>query len=158
MTGTQEFGQKVKQADSLNHKQQNLYILGIPEPLFEFYVSLQSVQGLDWSPTHSTILVDIRGSCIEIWDMQRKVYSPQSVTENPQGARNTVVQFTRSGKSLIVGDIDGNVHVYSLQDMPFPAFFQENLLFESLYRGLITQPALLNKLKKIRWQPYQDGH
>lgn len=129
-----------------------ILILGIPEPLIDFYIMMQTVQGLDWSPTHSTILVTIQGSHIYIWDLQRKVYSPQSFTRSHTQARNTVVRFTSTGKSLIVGDVEGNVNVYSLEDMPFPAFFQEHLLFESIYRALITNPVLLDKAKHLQKQ------
>lgn len=111
---------------------------------------MQSVQGLDWSPTHSTILVTIQGSDIHVWDLQRKVYCPQSFTKSPTQQRNTVVQFTESGRCLIVGDVDGNVNVFALEDMPFPAYYQENLLFDSVYRALITNPSLLNKVKILR--------
>lgn len=111
---------------------------------------MQSVQGLDWSPTHSTILVTIQGKSIQVWDLQRKVYCPQSITMSHTSSTNTVVQFTKSGRALIVGDVDGNVNVYSLEDMPFPAFFQENLLFESIFRALITNPTLLDKVKHLR--------
>lgn len=125
---------------------------GISEPLLDFYVMMQSVQGLDWSPTHSTILVTIQGNDIHVWDLQRKVYCPQSVTKSPTQSRNTVVQFTESGKSLVVGDVNGNVNVFAFEDMPFPAYFQENLLFDSLYRALITNPSLLNKVRLLRKQ------
>lgn len=131
-------------------------ISGIVEPLLDFYVMMQSVQGLDWSPTHSTILVTIQGSHIQVWDLQRKVYGPQSITKSPTDSRNTVVQFTESGNSLIVGDVNGNVNVYSLEDMPFPAFFQENLLYESISRALITDPTLLSKVKKLRRQIFSE--
>lgn len=113
---------------------------------------MQSVQGLDWSPTHSTILVTIQGSHIYVWDLQRKVYCPQSKTKSPTQARNTVVQFTASGNSLIVGDVEGNVNVFSLEDMPFPAFFQENLLFDSIFNALITNQTLLDKVKHLKKQ------
>ncbi|KAG5897481.1 hypothetical protein JTB14_031106 [Gonioctena quinquepunctata] len=129
---------------------------GISEPILEFFQTMQSIQGMDWSPTHSTILVTIRGQMIEIWDIQRKVYGPQSITSSPTGSRNTVVQFTDNGSCLIVGDVDGNVHVFSLEDMPFPAFFQENLMFESMYRALITNPNLTEKATVVRNAPQQD--
>lgn len=111
---------------------------------------MQSVQGLDWSPTHSTILVTIQGNQIQVWDLQRKVYCPQSTTTSVTDARNTVIQFTESGRSLIVGDVNGNINVYSLEDMPFPPFFQENLLFESIHKALITNPDLRTQLEKLR--------
>ncbi|CAG9854716.1 unnamed protein product [Phyllotreta striolata] len=122
---------------------------GIPEPILTIG-GMQSVEGLDWSPTHSTMVVVIRSSNIEIWDVQRKVYEAQSITASPTGSRNTVVQFTESGRCLIVGDTDGNVHFFSLEDMPFVPFFQENLLSDSLARVLITNPQVLASLKKLR--------
>lgn len=133
-------------------------LLGISEPLFNFYVMMQSVQGLDWSPTHSTILVTIQGNSIKVWDLQRKVYSPQSITISHTNSRNTVVQFTESGRALIVGDINGNINVYSLENMPFPAFFQENLLFESIFKALITKPALLAKVKHLRQESMAESN
>lgn len=126
------------------------YAVEIFQPLLELHTKMQSVQGLDWSPTHSTILVTILGQNILIWDFQRKVYEPQSITRSPTGTKNTMVQFIDSGRCLVVGDIDGNVHVFSLEDMPFPAFFQQNLLFESLIRALTTNPKMLYKLKVLR--------
>ncbi|CAH1156209.1 unnamed protein product [Phaedon cochleariae] len=123
---------------------------GISEPVLEFSLAMKSVEGFDWSPSHSTVIVTIQGTAIQIWDLQRKAYAPQSITESPTGSRNSVVQFTDSGRCLIVGDVDGYVHVFSLEDMPFPAFFQENLLFESIAKALVTNVDLLNKVKKLR--------
>ncbi|ENN80709.1 hypothetical protein YQE_02877, partial [Dendroctonus ponderosae] len=123
---------------------------GISEPLHELFVTMMSVQAMDWSPTHSTILASIYGKTILLWDFQRKVWKPQSETQSPTGSRNTIVQFIESGRCLIVGDIDGNVHVFALEDMPFPAFFQENLLFDALEKSLTTNVALMEKLKKLR--------
>ncbi|CAG9829255.1 unnamed protein product [Diabrotica balteata] len=122
---------------------------GIAEPILSF-AAMQTVQGLDWSPTHSTILVTIRAQFIEVWDLQRKVYEPQSITSLPCNERCTVVQFTESGRCLVVGDVNGHVHVFSFEDMPFEPFFQENLLFDSLSRALITEPQLLSNIKKLR--------
>ncbi|XP_057652080.1 dynein axonemal intermediate chain 4-like isoform X2 [Diorhabda carinulata] len=128
---------------------------GMAEPILSF-AGLQSVQGLDWSPTHSTILVTIRAQYIEVWDLQRKVYEPQSITRLPSNARCTTVQFTETGRCLVVGDVDGNVHVFCLEDMPFEPFFQENLLFESLSRALVTEPYLLANIKKLRRMAHDE--
>lgn len=113
-------------------------------------MTMMSVQAMAWSPTHSTILATIYGKTILLWDFQRKVWKPQSETQSPTGTRNTIVQFIDSGRCLVVGDIDGNVHVFSLEDMPFPAFFQENLLFLALERSLTTNPTLMDKVTKLR--------
>ncbi|KAL1508970.1 hypothetical protein ABEB36_003782 [Hypothenemus hampei] len=123
---------------------------GIADPLHELYVTMMSVQSMDWSPTHSTILATVFGKTILLWDFQRKIWKPQSETQSPSGATNTVVEFTKSGRCLVVGDVNGNVHVFALEDMPFPAFFQENLLFDALERSLATNIPLKDKIKKLR--------
>lgn len=123
---------------------------GISEPLLELYQNMESIAGIDWSPVHSTILVSVTGKNIVLWDLQRKVYEPQSVTVSPANAKCTCIQFVESGRCLVVGDIKGNVQVLSVENMPFPSFFQENLLFESLEKALITKPDLIYKLNKIR--------
>lgn len=110
---------------------------------------MQSVQGADWSPTHSTVIANICGGDVYLWDLQRKAYLPQSITHSPTNSRNTVVQFNESGRCLVVGDIDGNVHLFSLEDMPLPAFFQENLLEQSILKALVTKPHLIKKLNKL---------
>lgn len=109
---------------------------------------MQTTEGADWSPSNSTIIATIGGKEIYIWDLQRKAYIPQSVTKSPTNSRCTIVQFTSDGRCLVVGDIDGNVHVFSLEDMPFPAFFQANLLTQSLKRALTIRPDLVRALKK----------
>ncbi|KAJ8941239.1 hypothetical protein NQ318_015671 [Aromia moschata] len=108
----------------------------IPEPIVDFSVTQQSVLSFDWSPAFSTIIATIRGSCIMLWDFQRKGYAPQTSVSSPTGCKNTLVEFTENGRCLVAGDIDGNIH--------------ENSLFEALYRALATKPELLRKLKKVR--------
>lgn len=119
---------------------------------------MHSVQGADWSPNHSTVIASISESDIYIWDIQRKAYLPQSKTQNPTECKNTVVQFTPSGRCLCVGDIQGNVQIFALEDMPFPAFFQEDLLSQSLRKAMITAPALLKQIKRIGKLNYDTAH
>ncbi|XP_017781911.1 PREDICTED: WD repeat-containing protein 78-like [Nicrophorus vespilloides] len=121
----------------------------ISEPLFEIKKKMAGVQGVSWSPSHSTIIASISGSEIFVWDLQRKTYDSQSTTNSPTKSRNTIIEFTHDGRCLLVADIDGNVHVFALDDMPFPAFFQENLLTQSIKRALVTRPDLLNRIDKL---------
>lgn len=126
-----------------------LWCIDIPEPLLELSHTMHSIQAADWNPIHSTVIACISANDIYLWDIQRKAYLPQSVTESPTECRNTVVRFTPCGRSLLVGDTDGNVHIFNLQDMPFPPFFQEDLLSQSLRKAMITKPELLRQIKKI---------
>ncbi|KAK5645037.1 hypothetical protein RI129_006337 [Pyrocoelia pectoralis] len=121
---------------------------GITEPLFELTKGFQSIQSADWSPTHSTVIVNVCGNNIYIWDFQRKTYDPQSITVSPTNCKNTVVRFTKSGSCIAVGDIEGNVNIFSLDNMPFPAYFEDDLLYNSIIRSLITRPDLIRQIKK----------
>lgn len=129
----------------------SFWIDGLDAPFITSKFSLEPVLDFDWSPTHATIFASLRGSKILIWDYRRKIYSPQSQTGSPSGSSyNTKCRFTKSGRCLIVGDTDGNVHVFALGDMPIPAFFQEDLFYQALKTGLVAKPDLLRKLQKLR--------
>ncbi|KAF5298180.1 hypothetical protein FQA39_LY02604 [Lamprigera yunnana] len=122
---------------------------GITEPLFELIKEMQSIQSVDWSPTHPTIIAHVSGCNIYIWDIQRKIYHPQSITLNPTSCRNTVILFAKNGRSIVVGDVEGNVHVMALNDLPFIPFFSDDLLTNAIFRCLNTRPDLTKKLKKM---------
>lgn len=110
---------------------------------------MDPVLDFEWSPSHSTIIVSLRGMDIFVWDFQRKIYSPQSQTKSPTNSLNTFCKFTPSGRCLLVGDIDGNVHVFSISNLPIPAFFQKNLFFQSIKNILRTNTNLTTKLQKL---------
>ncbi|XP_018332325.1 WD repeat-containing protein 78-like [Agrilus planipennis] len=121
----------------------------ITEPIVELTKEMESCEGAAWSPTHSTVVASLTGNNIYIWDLQRKTYYPQSIHQTPAACRNTFVRFTRNGECLLVGDMEGNVHVFSLEDMPFPAFYSDALLTLSLLKALQTKPDLQKKLEKL---------
>jgi len=122
---------------------------GIGQPLLTLNSSVEAVQGAAWSPVNATIIASISGNNIHFWDIRRKICDPASTTTSPTDSRNLMVQFTSSGLNLVVGDSDGTVHVFGLQDMPFSPFYQEIALVQSIKNALITRPELLTTLKKI---------
>ncbi|XP_063921655.1 dynein axonemal intermediate chain 4-like [Zophobas morio] len=126
-----------------------LWVDGISEPLVTTTRSLLPALDVDWSPENPTVIATIRGTDILVWDLQRKMYQSQSVQKSPKGVFNTVCRFTTNGRCLMVGDMGGNVYVYSLEDMPIRPFFPENLILQSLKRLLVTRPDLLKKLRKL---------
>nr|XP_022906107.1 WD repeat-containing protein 78-like [Onthophagus taurus] len=128
---------------------------GISTPLLELGKTMLSVQGADWCPAFSTIIASITGNDIFLWDLQRKVYAPQSVTKSPTKARCTLVEFTQSGRCLVVGDIEGNIMIFSLEDMPFQAFYQDKLLTQAIKRELVIVPELARKVEKLDGLSYK---
>ncbi|KAL3268943.1 hypothetical protein HHI36_008029 [Cryptolaemus montrouzieri] len=123
---------------------------GIHEPLLELVTTMYPVQYVLWSPTHSTILIAIQGNQILIWDLHRKVHYPQNIIKSPHGSRNSIIKFTGNGKCLTVCDIDGHTHIYSLENMPIPPFFQDHLLYSAIKKNLITKPDLLKKFIALK--------
>jgi WD40 repeat protein len=122
---------------------------GVGQPLLTLNTSMEAVQGAAWSPVNATIIASISGNNIHFWDIRRKICAPGSTTTSPTESRNLMVQFTSSGLNVVVGDSDGTVHVYGLQDMPFSPFYQETVLVQSIKDALVTRPELLTILKKI---------
>nr|CAD7193629.1 unnamed protein product [Timema douglasi] len=120
---------------------------GITEPIVTLGSSMEPVQGAAWSPSHSTVLASISGSSVCLWDIQRKTISPSSTVCSPANTHNTVVQFTASGLNLLVGDVEGGVHVFALESMPFKPFFQKNAIVNSLCKELTAKQELLDKEK-----------
>ncbi|XP_044754332.1 dynein axonemal intermediate chain 4-like isoform X2 [Coccinella septempunctata] len=127
----------------------------IHEPLLELVTTMYPVQYVLWSPVHSTILVAIQSSQILIWDLHRKVHYPQNIIKSPSGSRNSTIKFTENGKCLTVCDVDGHTHIYSLENMPIPAFFQDHLLYSAIKRNLITKPDLLKKFMALKTMNFE---
>jgi hypothetical protein len=50
---------------------------------------------------------------------------------------------------LLVGDVDGNIHIFAVSGLPMPAFFQENLFFQSVKNILLTNTELVKKVEKL---------
>lgn len=121
----------------------------VVQPLLTLNTSMESVQGAAWSPVNATIIASISGNDIHLWDIKHKIFVPASTTTSPTERGNLMIQFTASGLNLVVGDGDGAVHVYGLQDMPFSPFYQEIALIQAIKNALVTRPELLKILKKI---------
>lgn len=88
-----------------------------------------------------------------MWDLRRKTYVPASRTAWSRPAQPTALLFSPTQDNLAVGDRDGRVVVFALQDMPFAPYNQTKALITALERALATKPVLLAALKKLG-QPF----
>ncbi|KAG8311553.1 WD repeat-containing protein 78 [Homalodisca vitripennis] len=122
---------------------------GIYDPLVTLESGMISVQSALWSPLHSTVVVSITGAYVEMWDLRRKTVAPKSCTLSPTNCMNTAIAFSRNRYNLSLGDVDGNVHILGLSEMPFSPSFQEEVLAQSLRNCLIAHPQLLDRLLKL---------
>lgn len=125
-----------------------IWVEDIKEPLITMTKTMFPVEGAEWCPANATIIANISGNSIFLWDVQRKTYLPASEHVNPENCRCTNIKFAPSGKNLVVGDIEGNVHVYTLKDMPFPPFYQAKMLEQVILKNLVTRTDLVTKIRK----------
>jgi hypothetical protein len=120
----------------------------VGQPLLALNTSMEAVRNASWSPINATTIASVSGNDVHFWDITRTVFLPASTTASPTDKGNLVIQFTSSGLNLLVGDGDGAVHVYGLQDTPVPASCQEIALVQAIKKALVTRPELLEILKK----------
>lgn len=122
----------------------------ITQPLITLSKSMETVEDAAWCPANSTIIANISGNDIFLWDIQRRTYLPASCHKSPTNCRNTLIKFTDSGRNLVVADIEGNVHIFTLEDMPFPPFYQAEMLMQVIKKSLITRTDLITQLESFR--------
>ncbi|XP_043273117.1 dynein axonemal intermediate chain 4-like isoform X2 [Venturia canescens] len=126
-----------------------IWVDGITEPLVTLSTHIACVRGASWCPINSTVIASIVNDEICIWDIKRKIYRPSSVTSSTNNRVFVSIDFTKNGKQLVAADTDGDIHIYTLEGMPFPPLDQTALLVKSIEKALVTKPELLRKLKKL---------
>lgn len=134
-----------------------IWIEDILEPIMELSDGFSAIHTAYWSPIHSTIIASCTQDSVQIWDLRRKNLKPASV-KTFERARLTVIKFSPCGKSLLVGDDEGNTHVCSLEDFPFPPHFQFDEIEKALYRSLTNKKELEKQVKQLGHLGYSKAH
>lgn len=124
-----------------------LWAEGIDTPILSMKTGMCPVQSISWSPIHSCIIACATGNTVQMWDLSRKMFSPSGVTELE--ALVTIVNFTSSGNSIVVATVEGAVHTFTLEDMPYPPYYQSKLLISCIKKALIGNPELVKDLEKL---------
>ncbi|XP_049794015.1 dynein axonemal intermediate chain 4-like [Schistocerca nitens] len=104
------------------------------------------LQAACWSPSHATLLAAAAAPGLFLWDLRRAAPSPASATA---AGLCTQLLFTPSGRGLVAGDAAGRVHVFALEDAPFPPFFQADALADALRAAVLTRPQLARRLREL---------
>lgn len=108
-----------------------------------------AVYDIAFCPVNSTILISASGNVLSIWDLRRKTHMPCAEYSFPANVVLTYIKFTPSGDNVFVGDTQGRVHTFHLEDTPIPPFYQKKLLDETIKRAICTRPQLLRQLEKL---------
>lgn len=101
-----------------------IWIEDIFEPVIELSDGFLYLHCALWSPIHSTIIASCTHNAVQIWDLRRKNLKPASVHRFNNEKPLTIIRFSECGRSLMVGDSDGNTYICGLEDMPFSPFYQ----------------------------------
>ncbi|KAJ3227804.1 WD repeat-containing protein 78 [Clydaea vesicula] len=88
------------------------------EPIFKFQSGKDSISDIAWSPACSTIFgcVSTDGR-MEIWDLQFSVLDP-AILHSVLDRQLTCIIFATKTPVVLIGDDNGAVNVYKLQQLP----------------------------------------
>lgn len=130
-----------------------IWIENIFEPIMELSDGFGAIHNAYWSPIHSTIIASCTQNAVQIWDLRRKNQKPASIRtfDNKQ---LTVIKFSPCGRSLIIGDNEGNTHVCGLEDFPFAPHYQYDELQKALYHSLTNKQDLEKQIKLLGYLGY----
>ncbi|KAH8406821.1 hypothetical protein KR222_004623 [Zaprionus bogoriensis] len=157
-----------------------IWLSGIILPLIELHHHLSPVHCARWSRTHSTILVSLSHSAIDIWDLRYSTLKPVSSTTIDaricyttfrlvavlnlavdkgllKAFQFSLCSFTHCGRSMAVGNEAGNLLMLAFEDMPFPPHFQYRQLKRAIYKALSLEPALKQQVKSVGHFGYPGG-
>lgn len=130
-----------------------IWIENIFEPIMELSDGFGAIHNAYWSPIHSTIIASCTQDSVQIWDLRRKNQKPASI-RTFDNKKLTVIKFSQCGRSLIVGDSEGNTHVCGLEDFPFAPHYQYDELQKALYHSLTNNQDLEKQIKQLGYLGY----
>lgn len=130
-----------------------IWIENVFEPVMELSDGFGTIHNAYWSPIHSTIIASCTQDSVQIWDLRRKNQKPASI-RTFNNKQLTVIKFSPCGRSLIVGDSEGNTHVIALEDFPFPPHYQYDELQKALYHSLTNKHDLEKQIKQLGFLGY----
>ncbi|CRK95557.1 CLUMA_CG009021, isoform A [Clunio marinus] len=130
-----------------------IWIESIFEPIIELSDGFNPIYNAYWSPIHSTIIASCTQDAVQFWDLRRKNKKPASI-RTFEGKKLTVIKFSPCGRSLIIGDTEGNTHIYGLEDFPFAPHYQYDELQKALCHSLTNKHNLEKSVKQLGFLGY----
>ncbi|BFF97497.1 WD repeat-containing protein 78 [Drosophila madeirensis] len=134
-----------------------IWLAGILSPIITLRHHLSPVHCARWSRTHSTILVSLSRSTVDIWDLRNSTLKPVSSATIDANSFYTTFRFAHCGRSLAVGNEAGNLLMLSFEDMPFPPHFQYKQLKRAIFKALAMEPDLRQQVKSVGHFGYPAG-
>ncbi|KAH8862508.1 WD repeat-containing protein 78 [Schistosoma japonicum] len=111
------------------------------QPLITIRRNLTPIPSISWSPHNSCIFAAINEGVLEIWNLDYSTVDPYISETISNEANMTSVLFSETSQSVLVGDDQGTVHVYTLADFPYSSESLESDQINQLDQLLKTSLA-----------------
>ncbi|XP_060774448.1 dynein axonemal intermediate chain 4 [Neoarius graeffei] len=85
-------------------------------PMMSFTSVKKAVYDIMWSPHWATVFGVVNQDRVEIWDLGASILNPTLVTKVVPGVKPTCLLFAMETDCVLVGDSEGQVSVYKLQN------------------------------------------
>ncbi|CAI2733428.1 unnamed protein product [Schistosoma spindalis] len=96
-----------------------LWHLDYQKPLITIQRNMTTIPSISWSPHNSLIFASIAEGVLEIWNLDYSTVDPYISETISTEANMTSVLFSETSQSVLIGDDQGTVHVYTLIDFPY---------------------------------------
>ncbi|KAH9589566.1 WD repeat-containing protein 78, partial [Schistosoma haematobium] len=96
-----------------------LWHLDYQKPLITIQRNMTTIPSISWSPHNSLIFASIAEGVLEIWNLDYSTVDPYITETISTEANMTSVLFSETSQSVLIGDDQGTVHVYTLTDFPY---------------------------------------
>ncbi|XP_051568768.1 dynein axonemal intermediate chain 4-like [Myxocyprinus asiaticus] len=86
------------------------------KPVLSFTSGQKAVYDIMWSPHCATVFGAVSEGRVEIWDLRVSILDPTIVSVTSPGVKATALLFTPETDCVLVGDSEGHVSVYKLEN------------------------------------------
>uniref|UniRef100_A0A3B4EHK2 Dynein axonemal intermediate chain 4 n=1 Tax=Pygocentrus nattereri TaxID=42514 RepID=A0A3B4EHK2_PYGNA len=108
-------------------------------PVLAFTSTQKAVHDVMWSPRWATVFGAVNEGRVEIWDLGASILDPTTVSVASPGVKLTSLLFAKETDCILVGDSEGQVSVYKLDNLGVGAGTQLDTLEDIIRSTLASQ-------------------
>ncbi|KAL7891245.1 hypothetical protein AOLI_G00007210 [Acnodon oligacanthus] len=108
-------------------------------PVLAFTSTQKAVHDVMWSPRWATVFGAVNEGRVEIWDLGASILDPTAVSVASPGVKLTSLLFAKETDCILVGDSEGQVSVYKLDNLGVGAGTQVDTLEDIIRSTLASQ-------------------
>ncbi|XP_078263518.1 dynein axonemal intermediate chain 4 isoform X2 [Rhinoraja longicauda] len=127
----------------------HLWSQEIVQPVLRFSsIITKAVHDIVWSPKSATVFGAVNEDRLEIWDLSNSILDPIIICPANEELSLTTVLFAENTDCILVGDSNGQVTVYQLDNMPpedDTGTVLNNLISSTLASQIIRDPHAVDE-------------